>query len=81
MPRSHFDFDMLHDVLYQDKDYEVAYLGNRSIAKPGDLAEWFEDFQAPAPRILREGSAGKRCRPRQRRGSVRAMQPRRGEGR
>ena len=52
MPRSHFDFDfdLLHDVLYQDKDYEVAYLGNRSIAKPGDLEEWFEDFQTPAPR-------------------------------
>ena len=27
-------------VLYQDKDYEVAYLGNRSIAKPGDFEEW-----------------------------------------
>ena len=44
-----FDFDLLHDFLYQDKDYEVAYLGNRSIAKPGDLEEWFEDFQTPAP--------------------------------
>jgi hypothetical protein len=27
-------------MLYQDKDYEVAYLGNRSIAKPSDLEEW-----------------------------------------
>ena len=57
MPRSHFDFDfdLLHDVLYQDKDYEVAYLGNRSIAKPGDLEEWFEDFQTPAPRDPERG--------------------------
>ena len=50
MPKSHFDFDLLHDVLYQDKDHEIAYLSNRSIAKPGDLEEWFEDFQPPAPR-------------------------------
>ena len=57
MPRSHFDFDfdLLHDVLYQDKDYEVAYLGNGSIAKPGDLEEWFEDFQTPAPRDPERG--------------------------
>jgi len=34
---------------------EVAYLGNRSIAKPGDLAEWFEDFQTPAPRDPERG--------------------------
>jgi hypothetical protein len=27
-------------ILCQDKDYEVAYLSNRSIAKPGDLEEW-----------------------------------------
>lgn len=39
IPRSHFE--LLHDVLYQDKNYEVAYLGNRSIAKPGDLEEWW----------------------------------------
>jgi hypothetical protein len=50
MPRSHFDFDLLHDFLGQDKDYEVVYLGSRRIAKPGDLEEWFEDFQTPAPR-------------------------------
>lgn len=57
MPRSHFDFDfdLLHDVLYQGKDYAVAYLGNRSIAKPGDLEEWFEDFQTPAPRDPERG--------------------------
>jgi hypothetical protein len=38
MPKSRFDFDfnLLHDVLYQDKDYEIAYLSNRSIVKPGD---------------------------------------------
>jgi len=41
---------LLHDVLYQDKDYQIAYLSNRSIAKPGDLEEWFEDFQTPGPR-------------------------------
>jgi hypothetical protein len=41
---------LLHDVLYQDKDYEIACLSNPSIAKPGDLEEWFEDFQTPAPR-------------------------------
>src|ERR1700704_4654347 len=50
MPKSRFDFDLPHDVLYQDKDYEIAYLSNRSIAKPGDLEEWFEDFQTPPPR-------------------------------
>jgi hypothetical protein len=35
MPKSRFDFDfdLLHDVLYQDKNYEIAYLSNRSIAK------------------------------------------------
>lgn len=57
MPKSRFDFDfeLLHDVLYQDKDYEIAYLGNRSIAKPGDLEEWFEDFQTPAPRGPKRG--------------------------
>jgi hypothetical protein len=57
MPKSRFDFDfdLLHDVLYQDKDYEIAYLGNRSIAKPGDLEEWFEDFQTPAPRDPERG--------------------------
>ena len=71
MPKSRFDFDfdLLHDVLYQDKDYEIAYLSDRSIAKPGDLEEWFEDFQTPAPRDPREGSTGKRCRPHQRPGS------------
>ena len=64
MPKSRFDFDfdLLHDVLYQDKDYEIAWLSNRSIAKPGDLEEWFEDFQTPAPRDpLSEGSTGKRA--------------------
>lgn len=57
MPKSRFDFDveLLHDVLYQDKDYEIAYLGNRSIAKPGDLEGWFDDFQAPAPRDPERG--------------------------
>jgi hypothetical protein len=52
MPKSRFDFDfdLLHDVLYQDKDYEIAFLSNPSIAKPDDLEEWFEDFQTPAPR-------------------------------
>ena len=42
MPKSRFDFDfdLLHDVLYQDKEYEIAYLSNRSIAKPGDLEGW-----------------------------------------
>ena len=57
MPESRFDFDfdLLHDVLYQDKDYEIAYLSNRSIAKPGDLEEWFEDFQTPAPRDPERG--------------------------
>jgi len=41
MPKSRFDFDidLLHGVLYQDKDYEIAHLSNRSIAKPGDLEE------------------------------------------
>jgi len=57
MPKSRFDFDfdLLQDVLYQDKDYEIAYLGDRSIAKPGDLEEWFEDFQTPAPRDPERG--------------------------
>jgi hypothetical protein len=57
MPKSRFDFDfdLLHDVLYQDKDYEIAYIGNRTIAKPGDLEEWFEDFQTPAPRDPERG--------------------------
>ncbi len=41
MPESRFDFDLLHDVLYQDRDYEIVYLGNRSIAKPGDPQQWF----------------------------------------
>jgi hypothetical protein len=52
MPESRFDFDfdLLHNVLFQDKDYEVAYLSNSSTAKPGDLEEWFEDFQSPASR-------------------------------
>jgi hypothetical protein len=53
--RFDFDFDMLHDVLYQDKDYEIAYLGNRSVAKPDDLEEWFKDFQTPAPRDPQRG--------------------------
>jgi hypothetical protein len=47
MPESRFDFDFdgLQDILYQDKDYELAYLDSRSdIAKPGDLENWFEDF-------------------------------------
>jgi hypothetical protein len=52
---SRFDFDLLHDVLHQDKDYEIAYLGNRGIAKPGDLEEWFEDFQTPGPRDPERG--------------------------
>jgi hypothetical protein len=47
---------LLHDVLYQDKDYQIAYLSNRSIAKPGDLEEWFEDFQTPGPRDPGRGS-------------------------
>ena len=83
MPKSRFDFDfdLLHHVLYQDKDYEIAYLSNRSIAKPGDLEQWFEDFQTPAPRDPREGSTGKRCRPRQRRGQLCGMQPHRGQRR
>ena len=57
MPKSRFDFDfdLLHDVLYQDKDYEIAYLSNRGVAKPGDLEEWFEDFQTPAPRDPERG--------------------------
>jgi Protein of unknown function DUF86 len=57
MPKSRFgfDFDLLHDVLYQDKDYEIAYLSNLGIAKPGDLEEWFEDFQTPAPRDPERG--------------------------
>jgi hypothetical protein len=41
---------LLHNVLYQDKGYEIAYLSGRSIAKPGDLEEWFEDFQTLGPR-------------------------------
>lgn len=53
--RFDFDFDLLHNVLYQDKDYELAYLTNRSIANPGDLEEWFEDFQTPAPRNPERG--------------------------
>jgi hypothetical protein len=49
--RFDFDFDGLHSVLYQDKDYELAYLDTRaSVAKPGDLEEWFEDFSFPEPR-------------------------------
>jgi hypothetical protein len=58
MPQSHFDFDLLHNVLYQDKDYEIAYLTNRGIANPGDLGKWFEDFQTPAPRDPERGSTG-----------------------
>jgi hypothetical protein len=34
----------------QDKDYEIAYLSNDGIARPGDLEGWFEDFETPAPR-------------------------------
>jgi hypothetical protein len=59
MPKSRFDFDLLHDILYQDKDYEIAYLSNWSIAKPGDLEEWFEDFQTPAPTDPERGFTGK----------------------
>ncbi|MGH9831140.1 MAG: hypothetical protein ACREDR_48675 [Blastocatellia bacterium] len=57
MPKSRFDFDfdLLHGVLYQDKDNEIAYLSNRSIAKPGDLEEWFEDFQTPTLRDPERG--------------------------
>jgi hypothetical protein len=35
MPKSRFDFDfdLLHDVLYQDKDYEYAYLRPESTSK------------------------------------------------
>jgi hypothetical protein len=29
-----FNFDLLQDVLYQDKDYEIAYLSNGS--RPGE---------------------------------------------
>jgi hypothetical protein len=53
MPKSRFDFgfDTLHDVLFQDKDYELTYLGaTASIARPGDLDDWFEDFNSPEPR-------------------------------
>jgi hypothetical protein len=46
MPESRFDFDfdLLHSALFQDKDYEVAYLDNTSPVKPGGLDHWFEDF-------------------------------------
>ena len=53
MTESRFDFDFegLHDTLYQDNDYELAYLdGQVSVAKPGELEEWFEDFNYPGSR-------------------------------
>jgi hypothetical protein len=50
MPKSRFGFGLLQDVHYQDKDYEYAYLRNRSIVKPGDLEGGFENFQTPASR-------------------------------
>ena len=31
-----FNFDLLHDVLYQDKDYEIASLSNGSCPGKGD---------------------------------------------
>ncbi|MBO2458114.1 hypothetical protein [Actinomadura violacea] len=58
MPESRFDFDfdMLHDSLFEDKDYEYAYLAGRTtVAKPGDLDEWFEDFRSSAPRSKYRG--------------------------
>jgi hypothetical protein len=77
MPKSRFDFDfdVLHDVLYQDTDYEYAYLRNRSIVKPGDLEKWFEDFQTPASRNPARGFHRQMMRPCQRQRSVRVMQP------
>jgi hypothetical protein len=58
MPVSRFDFDFesLHDLLFQDKDYELAYLGTTaSVARPGDLEDWFENFNYPEPRNRERG--------------------------
>ena len=46
MPTSRFDFDfdLLHNALFQDKDYEVAYLDNTNPVEPGGLDRWFDDF-------------------------------------
>ena len=59
LPDSHFDldFDGLHNDLFQDKDYEIAYLDNENVAGLGDLQEWFEDFRFPKPRGPDRGSA------------------------
>jgi hypothetical protein len=53
--RFDFDFDGLHDTLYQDNDYEYAYLHGDTVAKPGDLEEWFTDFASPASRDPNRG--------------------------
>jgi len=57
LPRSRFDFDfnLLQSALFQDKDYEFAYLLNSTIAKPGELEEWFEYFNFPESRDPNRG--------------------------
>jgi hypothetical protein len=52
------DLDLLHDVLYQDKDYEIAYLSNRSIANLAILRNGSRTSRLLRRGILREGSTG-----------------------
>jgi len=78
--RFDFDFDLLHDVLYQDKDYEIAYLTTAASRSLAILKNGSRTSRLLRQGILGEGSTGKRCRPDQRPGSVCGMQLHRASG-
>ena len=55
-PASRFDYDwaLLQDVLFQDKDYE-GLLELRSPLGDDEAEQWFEEFSNIAPRDPRRG--------------------------